>query len=123
MTEVAHHTIGASGYSTLEATLEGYANLIDRVARDEQTRVIVMGASHPAGALLASAPRAAAAIDQFNTVLSAKTLSRHLEWLDRQELTGLLAHGEVMQRDGLHKTATFHRQIADALLRILAPVG
>ncbi len=118
---VAHHTIGTSGYSTLEATLEGYSGLIDRLARDEQTRVVIMGATHPAGALFVKTPGAVTAIDQFNTVLSAKTVSRHFEWLDRQALTAPLAEKEVMQRDGLHKTATFHRQIADALLGILAP--
>lgn len=118
---VAHRTIGASGYTTLEATLSGYGSLIDRLARDEQTRVVIMGATHPAGALRERAPGATTAIDQFNSALSAKTRTRHFEWLDRQALTAELSDDDVMQRDGLHKTAAFHRHIADALLGILSP--
>ncbi|MEP6871659.1 MAG: hypothetical protein ABI939_07395 [Anaerolineaceae bacterium] len=118
---IARHTIGASGYSTLEATVDGYGGLIERLARDEQTRVVIMGATHPAGALREQAPKAATAIDQFNILLAAKTRSHHFEWLDRQALTAPLAADEVMQRDGLHKTGAFHRQIADALLGLLSP--
>ena len=120
---IARHTIGASGYSTLEATVSGYSSLIERLARDEQTRVVIVGATHPAGALRERAPKAATAIDQFNTLLAAKTRSHHFDWLDRQALASPLAADEVMQRDGLHKTAMFHRQIADSLLGILASAG
>ncbi len=117
---LAHRTVGAAGYSTMEETLAGYRSLIDRLARSEQMRVVIMGATHPGGELRERAPGAETAIDQFNLALASKTRSRHFEWLDRQALR--VAHGDadVMQRDGLHKTAAFHRHIADALLEVLA---
>lgn len=60
------------------------------------------------------------AIDQFNMVLAAQTRARQFEWLDRQALRVAHNEGDVMQRDGLHKTANFRPHIAGALLEVLA---
>ncbi|MBA4180328.1 MAG: hypothetical protein C0506_07050 [Anaerolinea sp.] len=115
----ARRTIGVAGMSSFEQTLADYEALIERVAREEQIHGIIMGATHPSGAMLASAPDSPALIDRFNTALEAKTVGRRFDWVDRQGMRAALA-AEAMLGDGLHKTPSFHRRIADTLLPLLA---
>ena len=114
----ARRTVGVAGMSSFDRTVADYGAVIDRIARDEAMHGIIMGAMHPARAMLASAPDAPKLIDQFNAVLEAKTTGRRFDWVARQGMSATMAE-EATLRDGLHKTATFHRRIADALLPLL----
>jgi hypothetical protein len=111
-----HGTIGTAPYSTLADTLGGYEQLVGKLLQDERMRVVLMGATHP-GEVVARVRNANAAIDRFNVALASLAESRHCEWLDRQRLLEKLdplGHG-LLQRDGVHRTAAYHRHLASAL--------
>jgi hypothetical protein len=101
--------------------LENYRRIVARLARMEDTEVLLLGPTNHARQLARNTRKTQSNVDRFRAAMREEAQRRRFLWLDRQALSVEAADRDSQFTDGLHKTPDFHARITHAVAAMLAP--
>ena len=116
---IAGKLIGRDSLSGYGDVLAGYRRTIDRLARDEDLDVIVLGTTYNGPRVQRRLPQLRGLVDRFNAELRMLAESRRFGWLDRQAIISGLPDS-TSRPDQMHTGAEVHAAYAAALLPLVA---
>ena len=106
----ARWTIGTASEASANTVWRAYEAAIERLARDEDRRVVVIGSMPFTAAIECENGRARQVQLTFNRRLAALCRERHLAWVDPEDLRD--ADVERLYSDALHFDAAAHARLA-----------
>ena len=118
---IARKTIGQEAMASYEQVLENHRQVIARLARLEDTEVVVLGPTDHGGTFARTVKRTQPRVVTFRAALREETERRRMTWIDRQKLSEVAADRDAEFTDGLHKGPAFHRRIVDATVHAIVP--
>lgn len=121
---IARNTIGQDPMASYAQVLSNHLQVVARLARLEDTDVIVLGCTDHGGRLAQRVRKTQPQVETFRAAIREETLRRRLAYVDRQALSlaGRDRDGEFI--DGLHKGPAFHERIAKAIVAAMkVPAG
>ena len=116
----ARKVIGQEAMATYEVVLENHKQIFARLARLEDSEIIVLGPTNHGGGLARRVRKTQSNVDSFRSILHAESDRRRFTWIDRQTLSEMFADRDAAFLDGLHKGPEFHANIVDAVVQVLA---
>lgn len=116
----ARKAIGQEAMATYQVVLENHKQILARLARLEDTEVIVLGPTNHGGGLARRVRKTQPQVDTFRAIVRAEAERRRFTWIDRQKLSEMFPDRDAEFVDGLHKGPEFHARIADAVVQVMA---
>ncbi len=107
---VARSVIGTASEASAQQVLDAYTKAIERLAREEEIQVVVIGSFPFTEAIEARNPKAGPVRESFNRRISAVCRKHHVEWVDPEFISSLDV--EALYSDSLHFTEAAHRLVA-----------
>jgi hypothetical protein len=120
---LARKAIGQEPMASYDFVLENYKQIIARLARLEDTEVVLLGPTDHAGRLAQRARKTQPQVETFRAVVRAEAERRRLTWIDRQKMSEMFPDRDAEFVDGLHKGPGFHGLIVSAVVAVLAKPG
>ena len=122
---VAHRSVrkvvGQAPTLSAKALTDAYLRVLARLARLEDTQVIVLASSDVSKALARLHPEVVGQTAAFREAIRADCVRRSFDWVDRVALMNEAGgDAEKLFVDGLHKGEEVHRRIATALVEKIA---
>ena len=117
---LARNTIGQEPMASYEFVLENHQKIVARLARLEDTEVVILGPTDHGGRLAQRVRKTQPQVETFRAIVRAEAERRRLTWIDRQKLSEMFADRDAEFVDGLHKGPRFHGRIVSAVLGVLA---
>jgi len=121
----AHRTvrtvIGQEPMLDYPTVLTSHMEILARLARLEDTEILLLGPTDHAGRVATSSRRTQPRVELFRAALHEEAERRRFLWLDRQALSYMGEDRDALFTDGLHKTPVLHRRIALGAVDLLAP--
>lgn len=113
----ARRVVGTAPEQSAREVWQAYEAAVERLAREEERRVAVIGSTPFTGAIEDEHPQARAVQLVFNRKLAKLCRERRLDWLDPEQFRHSNVDGDY--RDALHLTEAGHRAMAEAVLAML----
>jgi len=104
--------IGTSTQADYRPVLETYFAAVDRLARLEDTPVVVVGSAQFRGDLARKWPKQERMIIDFNRRMEHACATRRLAWIDKEGMTRGLPDRDGMYLDPVHKGMAYHDGLA-----------
>ncbi len=118
---VARRLLGARSTSTVEATLNSYRGVIQRLAREESVQTIVFGGKGYTRYHETMNPKMRAIHDLFEAEIGRMAEAHHFDWVFHEALLGGPdAKDQFFLPDGVHCNERSHRLVADAIIPLIA---
>jgi lysophospholipase L1-like esterase len=122
LNRTAHSTarwlIGTASESTPRQVWDAYAAAVERLAREESRRIVVIGSTPFTEIIERENPRARAVQVAFNRRLAVLCRQRRLGWIDPELLRETDVDG--LYSDALHFDAAAHARVAELVAAALA---
>ncbi len=117
----ARRLVGTRAASTVEATLQSYRDVFQRLAREENMQTIVLGGAGYSRHHQTMNRGMAAIIARFDMELGSAAEEHHFDWVSH---TGVMGGHDAKERlylaDGVHTDETAQRLAAEAMLSVIA---
>jgi lysophospholipase L1-like esterase len=112
---LARRVIGTAPEASAQQVLDAYTAAIVRLAREEQSTVVVIGSLPFTEILERRNPKARSMQESFNRRIATVCRKHHVAWVDPEFLRD--PDVESLYSDSLHLTATAHGRVAGEVLR------